>query len=79
MYELKETPSLEGYPDDSGNTRYYPIWQIKIHGAEVASEYPYPDLTPEQVRRVVNEVEELIGDAIWEIIDNGINEVLGAS
>ena len=74
MYEPREYPTLVGYTNDNGEHAYYKTWNVDIDGDSIAAQYHELNLTPEQVEHIVNEVSELIGDAIWETIDREVSE-----
>ena len=74
MYEVIECPSLVGYTNDNGEKGYYKTWRLDIDGDLIAAQYHELNMTPKQVEGVINEVSELIGDAIWEAIDREVSE-----
>lgn len=77
-YELIESPTLEADTNIDGDTAFFNVWDIKIHGTTIADRYSRLRLTPDDVRSIVERAEEAIGDAIYHELDNALNEYVGA-
>ena len=77
MYELEEYASLVGHTNDNGEKGYYKLWHIDIDGDCIASEYHRLNLTPEDVKAIVESAEGAISDAIYDAIDKALDEYLG--
>ena len=76
-YSLEKSPTLTGHTNKNGERGYYESWGIDIDGASIAYEYGRLNLTPEDVRRVVELAEESISDAIYDAIDRALDEYMG--
>lgn len=78
MAKIIESPSLEAYTNIDGKKAHFNVWNIEIHGATIADDYPRLRLTPEDVRRIFERAAEAIDEAIYDEIDNALNEYVGA-
>ena len=67
-FSITQSPTLEGYTNENGRKGYFPVYNITIGGAYIASEYRQYNLTPEDVSDIISEAEHEIDAAICKAI-----------